>query len=78
MSAAVVEHLEWFKDQKFGLFMHFGVYSELGIIESWPLSDRDSRWSRRGIEWAQGDEIVRHVFDAIADAFQLELNGNEK
>ena len=44
------ERLEWFKDQKLGLMMHFGLYSEVGIIESWPLSDADSYWSRKEIE----------------------------
>ena len=38
------DRLEWFKDQKLGLMMHFGLYSEVGIIESWPLSDVDSYW----------------------------------
>ena len=31
---AVIEHLEWFKDQKFGLMMCMGLYSELGMMES--------------------------------------------
>ena len=71
---AVIEHLEWFKDQKFGLFMHFGVYSELGITESWPLSDRDSRWSRRGIEWAQGDEFKRCYIDLYRSFNPVRIN----
>ena len=44
------ERLEWFKDQKLALMMHFGLYSQLGIIESWPLSDRDAHWSRVEVE----------------------------
>ena len=42
--------IEWFKDQKLALMMHFGLYSEVGLIESWPLSDADSYWSRREVE----------------------------
>ena len=34
---AVAKRLEWFQDLKFGLFMHWGEYSQLGCIESWPL-----------------------------------------
>ena len=35
----VLEELEKFKDRKLGLMMHFGIYSQLGIHESWPLVD---------------------------------------
>ena len=34
---AVLKKLDWFQDQKFGLFMHWGMYSQWGCIESWPL-----------------------------------------
>ena len=50
-SAAVdAARLEWFKDQKLALMMHFGLYSLPGIIESWPLVDKDAHWSRVEIE----------------------------
>ncbi len=39
------ERLEWFQDQKFGLFMHWGINSVWGICESWPLSPADT-WAR--------------------------------
>ena len=37
----VLERLEWFKDQKLALMMCLGLYSTIGIRESWPLSDAD-------------------------------------
>lgn len=37
--------LEWFQDQKFGLFVHWGIYSQWGCIESWPLVEVD-KWAR--------------------------------
>lgn len=37
--------LEWFKDLKFGLFMHWGIYCRWGCIESWPLVEEDT-WAR--------------------------------
>ena len=48
---AVREHLEWFQDQKLGLMIHFGLYSQLGMKESWPLIDEsawgdDPTWTR--------------------------------
>ena len=39
---AVRKKLEWFRDQKLGLMMHWGAYSQLGIVESWALSDADA------------------------------------
>ena len=35
----VRERLEWFKDQKLALMMHWGIYSTIGIKESWCLVD---------------------------------------
>ena len=31
----VLESLERFKDSKFGIMFHWGVYSQWGIVESW-------------------------------------------
>ena len=47
----ILDRLEWFKDQKLALMMHWGLYSQLGIGASWPLSDDDSTWSRRSVDW---------------------------
>ena len=47
---AVRQKLEWFQDQKLAIMMHFGIYSQLGICESWPLSDGDADWSRTEID----------------------------
>ena len=41
----VVARLEKFQDRKFGLMMHWGIYSQWGCIESWPLVEED-RWAR--------------------------------
>ncbi|HEU4752800.1 MAG TPA: alpha-L-fucosidase [Armatimonadota bacterium] len=41
----LARRLEWFQDQKFGLLMHWGAYSQWGCIESWPLVEED-RWAR--------------------------------
>ena len=59
--AAVREKLEWFQDQKLGLMMHFGIYSQLGICESWPLSDGDADWSRSGYTWEKDPEVFRQL-----------------
>ncbi|MBW3625921.1 MAG: alpha-L-fucosidase [Armatimonadetes bacterium] len=41
----VARQLDWFRDQKFGLFVHWGIYSQWGVIESWPLVEED-KWAR--------------------------------
>ncbi len=39
------DRLEWFSDLKFGLFVHWGIYSVWGCCESWPLVP-DEPWAR--------------------------------
>ncbi|MBP5285941.1 MAG: alpha-L-fucosidase, partial [Kiritimatiellae bacterium] len=66
---AVLEKLEWFKDQKLGLMMHFGIYSQLGIYESWPLSDEDESWSREQIDWTDDGEFLKAQYWGMAKSF---------
>ena len=65
----VREHLEWFQDQKLALMFHFGIYSELGICESWPLSDGDASWSRGGIDWEPDGEIFKEQYRNLNKSF---------
>lgn len=56
--------LEWFQDQKLGLMMHWGPYSQLGIVESWALSDDDADWSRHCVDWeTTGEQFKKEYFD---------------
>lgn len=60
---AVQRKLEWFQDQKLGLMMHWGPYSQMGIVESWALSDMDADWSRGGVDWdVTGEEFKAQYF----------------
>jgi len=56
---AVLAHLEWFRDQKLGLFMHWGLYSQMGMMESWGLSDEDKDWSYGCWDWDESKECQR-------------------
>ena len=49
VASSLDERLEWFRDMKFGLFLHWGAYSQLGCIESWPLVWADRKWSNPGV-----------------------------
>lgn len=60
----VLQKLEWFQDQKLALMMHWGTYSQLGIVESWALSDADAEWSRHCIDWeVTGEEFKKQYFE---------------
>ena len=43
----VQSKLEKWQDLKFGLLMHWGAYSQWGIVESWSLCPEDYGWCRR-------------------------------
>ena len=63
------ERLEWFQDQKLALMMHFGIYSQLGLCESWPLSDGDASWSRGGIDWEPDAETFKSQYVNLNRSF---------
>ncbi|MEJ5994896.1 alpha-L-fucosidase [Pedobacter sp. Du54] len=43
----VVAKLSQWSDKKFGLFMHWGIYSIPGIVESWSINSEDASWIPR-------------------------------
>ncbi len=59
---AVLEHLEWFQDQKLALMMHWGLYCQLGLMASWPLSDEDAVWSRKAINWTDPASFKKQYY----------------
>ena len=44
---AVIEKISQWQDIKFGLLMHWGTYSQWGIVESWSLCPEEYGWCRR-------------------------------
>ena len=43
----VLAKLEAWQDLKFGLLMHWGPYSQWGVVESWSICAEDEGWCRR-------------------------------
>jgi alpha-L-fucosidase len=43
----VQQKLAWWQDQKFGLLMHWGAYSQWGVVESWSICPEDEPWTQR-------------------------------
>ncbi len=43
----VINNLKKWQGLKFGLFMHWGPYSQWGVVESWSLCPEDEDWCKR-------------------------------
>ncbi|HNG07420.1 MAG TPA: alpha-L-fucosidase, partial [Saprospiraceae bacterium] len=55
----IQKRIEEWKDLKFGLLMHWGPYSQWGIVESWSICPED-------VSWATGARIAK---DSVSDYF---------
>jgi alpha-L-fucosidase len=64
--------LAWFQDQKFGLFVHWGPYSQKGCLESWPLVWKDRSWSNPAIQTREQMEAFRREYWALPTTFNPE------
>lgn len=53
----VIKKLDQWQDWKFGLLMHWGPYSQWGIVESWSICSEDVDWCRR----PKGSNYVDYV-----------------
>lgn len=53
-----------FKQRKLGFMTHFGLFSQLGIVESWALSDEEDQgnWSQDKIDWVSLDQFKVQYF----------------
>jgi len=68
----VQQKLNQWQDLKFGLMMHWGTYSQWGIVESWTLCPEDEGWTvRRGpysknySEYVKAYENLQTTFNPI-------------
>lgn len=63
----LLRQIEWFKDQKFGLMIHMGLYNQLGIKESWPLVDND--WSKWQFKPGTTNSEVKEMYSQLHRGF---------
>jgi alpha-L-fucosidase len=67
---AVLAKLETWQDIKFGLLMHWGPYSQWGIVESWSICAEDEGWCKRSlddyIEYKRRYEGLQRTFNPVA------------
>lgn len=66
----VVETLERWEDLKFGVIMHWGLYSIPGIVESWTLCAEDEPWIKRDSSMSYDD--YKKWYWGLASEFDAE------
>jgi len=64
--------LEEWKDLKFGLLMHWGPYSQWGIVESWSICPEDVGWAA----WAWKKVVADNYTDYLKKYEQLPMSFN--
>ena len=66
----VRQKLEEWQDLKLGLLMHWGPYSQWGIVESWSLCSEDVGWCQRSMD-------DYHEYKKAYEALQTTFNPTE-
>jgi alpha-L-fucosidase len=65
----VLENLAHWQDIKFGLLMHWGPYSQWGVVESWSICAEDEGWCKRSlddyIEYKRRYEALKKTFNPV-------------
>ncbi len=65
----VKEKLEKWRDLKLGLMMHWGTYSQWGIVESWSICPEDVGWTKRNnnnyFEYKNAYEKLKETFNPV-------------
>jgi alpha-L-fucosidase len=66
---AVSQKLQQWQDWKFGVIIHWGPYSQWGIVESWSLCPEDEPWCERRGEFAHDYNIYVKEYEKIRTVF---------
>jgi len=65
----VLKKLEWFQDMKFGLLMHWGPYSQWGVVESWSICPEDEGWCQRKGPYSSNYNEYRKAYENLQTTF---------
>lgn len=65
----VMEKLKGWQDWKFGILIHWGPYSEWGVVESWSLCPEDEPWCERKGPFADDYFAYRQSYENIRQQF---------
>lgn len=65
----VQQKLSQWQDIKFGLLMHWGTYSQWGIVESWSLCPEDEGWCERRGPYAANWYEYKKAYENLQTTF---------
>lgn len=65
----VAKKLAYWQDCKFGLLMHWGTYSQWGIVESWSLCNEDEGWCQRRGPYADDYHTYKKEYEKLQTTF---------
>jgi len=66
---AVLHKLARWQDLKFGLFMHWGPYSEWGVVESWSICPEDEGWTQRKGPYSADYNTYKKAYENLQTTF---------
>ncbi len=65
----VLKNLEEWQNLKFGFMMHWGPYSQWGVVESWSICSEDVPWCQRKsdnyVEYVQAYHKLQETFNPV-------------
>ncbi len=65
----VVKKLHHWQAEKFGLLMHWGTYSEWGVVESWSICPEDEGWCERKGPYASDYNAYVKAYEQLQTTF---------
>jgi alpha-L-fucosidase len=65
----VQKKLDWWQGIKFGLLVHWGTYSQWGIVESWSLCPEDEGWCQRKGEFSKDYFEYKQAYEGLIKTF---------
>lgn len=69
-SDSLVSHrLQQWQDWKFGVLIHWGPYSQWGVVESWSLCPEDESWCERRGPYAQAYSTYVDAYEQLRTFF---------
>ncbi|MGC4099750.1 alpha-L-fucosidase [Ferruginibacter sp.] len=65
----VIKKLSQWQDWKFGLLMHWGTYSQWGVVESWSICPEDEGWTQRDTMHGKTYNEYKSNYEALQTTF---------
>lgn len=65
----VLAHLRQWQDMKFGLLMHWGPYSQWGVVESWSICPEDEGWTQRQGPYSKDYNTYKTAYENLQTSF---------